>query len=156
MRVWDIRDRSGTLRAPQGVLVGELVVCGVVLWACARVVQLLVWQSCACQRHTMLFRLCLCSVARLCPSELNNKSLSHLHPPHSFFGLPTHSHKGHTEGITHISPKGDGHHLISNCKDQTIKLWDTRRAVGHSQAAAAARDRPRIPRWDYRWEENPG
>ena len=52
--------------------------------------------------------------------------------------------------------KGDGYHLISNCKDQTIKLWDTRAAVSQSQAAASHRNRPRIPRWDYRWEEYPG
>jgi WD repeat-containing protein 23 len=55
-----------------------------------------------------------------------------------------------------VSPKGDGHHLISNCKDQTVKLWDTRRAVTPAQAAAAARNAPRIPRWDYRWEDYPG
>jgi len=33
---------------------------------------------------------------------------------------------GHCEGITHICSKGDGHHFISNGKDQTIKLWDIR------------------------------
>lgn len=33
---------------------------------------------------------------------------------------------GHIDGITYIDPKGDGRHLISNCKDQTIKLWDMR------------------------------
>jgi len=59
---------------------------------------------------------------------------------------------GHTEGLTHVCPKGDGFHLISNCKDQTIKLWDTRAAMSASRAAEAARRRPRIPRWDYRWE----
>jgi WD repeat-containing protein 23 len=63
---------------------------------------------------------------------------------------------GHTEGITHVDPKGDGYHVISNCKDQTIKLWDTRAAVSTGRAAASARLRPRIPRWDYRWEDYPG
>lgn len=33
---------------------------------------------------------------------------------------------GHTDGMTHLDPKGDGRYLISNCKDQTIKLWDLR------------------------------
>ena len=28
--------------------------------------------------------------------------------------------------MTHLDPKGDGRYLISNCKDQTIKLWDMR------------------------------
>lgn len=55
-----------------------------------------------------------------------------------------------------MCPKGDGLHLISNCKDQTIKLWDTRAAVSPTQAAAAGRNRPRIPHWDYRWEDYPG
>eukprot|EP00878_Enallax_costatus_P018481 GHUV01019456.1.p1 GENE.GHUV01019456.1~~GHUV01019456.1.p1 ORF type:complete len:369 (+),score=74.08 GHUV01019456.1:1185-2291(+) len=62
---------------------------------------------------------------------------------------------GHTEGITHICPKGDGYHLISNSKDQTIKLWDVRAALKPAAAAVAAERRPAIPRWDYRWEEYP-
>lgn len=33
---------------------------------------------------------------------------------------------GHVQGITHLDPKGDGRHLISNGKDQCIKLWDLR------------------------------
>ncbi|XP_013791990.1 LEC14B protein-like [Limulus polyphemus] len=33
---------------------------------------------------------------------------------------------GHLDGITYIDPKGDGRHLITNSKDQTVKLWDMR------------------------------
>ena len=33
---------------------------------------------------------------------------------------------GHVDGIAFLDPKGDGRHLISNSKDQTIKLWDIR------------------------------
>lgn len=33
---------------------------------------------------------------------------------------------GHTEGITYVSPKGDGRHILSNGKDQAMKLWDIR------------------------------
>ena len=33
---------------------------------------------------------------------------------------------GHTDGMTHLDPKGDGRYLISNCKDHTVKLWDLR------------------------------
>ena len=41
---------------------------------------------------------------------------------------------GHTEGITHISARGDGVHLISNSKDSTIRLWDLRKMTPGSQA----------------------
>lgn len=34
---------------------------------------------------------------------------------------------GHLEGITFIDTRGDGRHLISNGKDQVIKLWDIRK-----------------------------
>lgn len=34
---------------------------------------------------------------------------------------------GHLEGITFIDSRGDGRHLISNSKDQSIKLWDIRK-----------------------------
>jgi len=34
---------------------------------------------------------------------------------------------GHVEGITFIDSKMDGYYIISNGKDQAIKLWDLRR-----------------------------
>ena len=34
---------------------------------------------------------------------------------------------GHSDGVTYIDPKMDGRHLISNSKDQSVKLWDIRR-----------------------------
>ncbi len=34
---------------------------------------------------------------------------------------------GHAEGITFIDSKMDGHYIISNGKDQAIKLWDLRK-----------------------------
>lgn len=33
---------------------------------------------------------------------------------------------GHVEGITYVAPKGDGRYIISNGKDQTLRLWDLR------------------------------
>ena len=36
---------------------------------------------------------------------------------------------GHTEGITHLDPKNDGRYLLSNCKDQTARLWDIRKVA---------------------------
>ncbi|KAK0465467.1 WD40-repeat-containing domain protein [Desarmillaria tabescens] len=34
---------------------------------------------------------------------------------------------GHTEGITYVSAKGDGRYVISNGKDQALRLWDLRK-----------------------------
>ena len=64
---------------------------------------------------------------------------------------------GHTEGITHIDSKGDGRYFISNCKDQTVKLWDVRRMSDASAAAAKTKERP-LPvwNWDYRYMRFPG
>ena len=33
---------------------------------------------------------------------------------------------GHMEGLTYIDSKGDGRYVLSNAKDQTMKLWDIR------------------------------
>jgi len=34
---------------------------------------------------------------------------------------------GHTEGLTYVSAKGDGRYVISNGKDQAMRLWDLRK-----------------------------
>ncbi|KAF8504268.1 WD40-repeat-containing domain protein [Gautieria morchelliformis] len=34
---------------------------------------------------------------------------------------------GHTEGITYVSAKGDGRYILSNGKDQAMRLWDLRK-----------------------------
>ncbi|KAK7058553.1 hypothetical protein VNI00_002189 [Paramarasmius palmivorus] len=34
---------------------------------------------------------------------------------------------GHTEGITYVSAKGDGRYVLSNGKDQSMRLWDLRK-----------------------------
>ncbi|CAK7274375.1 hypothetical protein SEPCBS57363_006130 [Sporothrix epigloea] len=36
---------------------------------------------------------------------------------------------GHCEGITYIDSKGDGRYILSNGKDQTMRLWDLRMAI---------------------------
>ena len=36
---------------------------------------------------------------------------------------------GHSEGITHVTSKGDGVLLASNSKDQLLKVWDIRMMV---------------------------
>ncbi|KNE68798.1 hypothetical protein AMAG_13439 [Allomyces macrogynus ATCC 38327] len=63
---------------------------------------------------------------------------------------------GHTEGITYLSSRGDGRHLVSNSKDQSAKLWDVRRMVtptAFDSRGLARRDR-RLD-WDYRYERYP-
>ncbi|CAK7206271.1 hypothetical protein SEUCBS139899_009058 [Sporothrix eucalyptigena] len=39
---------------------------------------------------------------------------------------------GHCEGITYIDSKGDGRYILSNGKDQTMRLWDLRMAMSMS------------------------
>ncbi|PIK37876.1 putative DDB1- and CUL4-associated factor 11, partial [Apostichopus japonicus] len=61
---------------------------------------------------------------------------------------------GHSDGITFIDTKGDTRHLISNSKDQSIKLWDMRcfsseNAVENARRAVAQQE------WDYRWQRAP-
>jgi DDB1- and CUL4-associated factor 11 len=34
---------------------------------------------------------------------------------------------GHTEGLTYVDSKGDGRYVLSNGKDQMMKLWDLRK-----------------------------
>ncbi|KAI9591808.1 WD40-repeat-containing domain protein [Syncephalis fuscata] len=62
---------------------------------------------------------------------------------------------GHTEGITHVSSKGDGRYCLSNGKDQTMKLWDIRMMMSQSEL----QDLPRVDYrcdWDYRFMTYPG
>merc|ERR1719471_2641751 len=61
---------------------------------------------------------------------------------------------GHVDGIAYLSSKGDGRYLISNSKDQSIKLWDLRKfsdteTVMDGLRAASGQ------RWDYRMQRVP-
>jgi len=47
---------------------------------------------------------------------------------------------GHTEGITYVSAKGDGRYLISNGKDQALRLWDLRKIRSNAEFEAVAGD----------------
>ncbi|CAG9771030.1 unnamed protein product [Ceutorhynchus assimilis] len=61
---------------------------------------------------------------------------------------------GHQDGVTYIDSRGDGRHLISNSKDQSIKLWDIRCLSNDAtvrEALKVVRDQP----WDYRWQGVP-
>ncbi|XP_054719649.1 DDB1- and CUL4-associated factor 11-like [Uloborus diversus] len=61
---------------------------------------------------------------------------------------------GHEDGITYVDSKGDGRHLITNSKDQTIKLWDMR-AFSPSSSLEVSRRAVSSHNWDYRWQRVP-
>jgi len=61
---------------------------------------------------------------------------------------------GHVDGLTYIDPRGDGRHLITNSKDQSIKLWDLRR-FSSKDAVDASKMAVRGQNWDYRWQGVP-
>ena len=62
---------------------------------------------------------------------------------------------GHREGITCISSKGDGIHLISNSKDQTLKQWDLRMMASIQEYRAFVQNHRFRTDFDYRWADYP-
>lgn len=54
------------------------------------------------------------------------------------------------DGITFIDPRGDGRYLLTNSKDQSIKLWDVR-AFSSKEAEVNTRKAVANQDWDYRW-----
>ncbi len=63
---------------------------------------------------------------------------------------------GHTEGLTYVDSKGDGRYVISNGKDQMMKLWDLRKMVSPSSFDKMDLH-PYTTNFDYRftpYEEN--
>jgi DDB1- and CUL4-associated factor 11 len=57
---------------------------------------------------------------------------------------------GHTEGITNVSAKGDGCYVISNGKDQALRLWDLRKMCMNAEYEAVANVEYGIRGFDYR------
>eukprot|EP01102_Stenamoeba_stenopodia_P008984 TRINITY_DN2634_c0_g1_i1.p1 TRINITY_DN2634_c0_g1~~TRINITY_DN2634_c0_g1_i1.p1 ORF type:complete len:705 (+),score=132.34 TRINITY_DN2634_c0_g1_i1:78-2192(+) len=57
---------------------------------------------------------------------------------------------GHTEGVTYVASKGDGVYLLSNAKDQTMKLWDIRKMSNSTPRSVPGYN------WDYRFQPYPG
>ncbi|KAI8119043.1 hypothetical protein FF38_02422 [Lucilia cuprina] len=60
---------------------------------------------------------------------------------------------GHFDSITYIDPRNDGHYMLSNSKDQSIKIWDLRQPTPKSKI----RSPPNAPLidWDYRANQVP-
>ena len=57
---------------------------------------------------------------------------------------------GHTEGITYVSAKGDGRYVISNGKDQVLRLWDLRMMRSNSEYEKVKGRHYGINNFDYR------
>ncbi|KIH46891.1 WD domain, G-beta repeat protein [Ancylostoma duodenale] len=81
---------------------------------------------------------------------------------------PVGAFAGHRDGITYIDARGDDRHLISNSKDQTVKLWDLRRFSSEETVVCAffysgielfmlrkTINCVRQQSWDYRWQPAP-
>ncbi|ESO89788.1 hypothetical protein LOTGIDRAFT_124623, partial [Lottia gigantea] len=68
--------------------------------------------------------------------------------------VPVGTFAGHRDGITYIDSKGDARYLLSNSKDQTIKLWDIRSFSGNDGVEATKRA-VSAQKWDYRWQQVP-
>ncbi|XP_047939458.1 LEC14B protein-like isoform X2 [Salvia hispanica] len=66
-------------------------------------------------------------------------------------GKPAGVLMGHLEGITFTDSRRDGRYLISNSKDQSIKLWDLRKMSPNSVCYRGYRNYE----WDYRWMNYP-
>ncbi|KAJ4298584.1 hypothetical protein N0V88_003614 [Collariella sp. IMI 366227] len=63
---------------------------------------------------------------------------------------------GHTEGLTYIDSKGDGRYILSNGKDQSMKLWDLRKAMTTArfeELDPTSATRNRDYEYDYRWQD---
>ncbi|KAH9884025.1 WD40-repeat-containing domain protein [Xylariomycetidae sp. FL2044] len=63
---------------------------------------------------------------------------------------------GHIEGLTYIDSKDDGRYLLSNGKDQSMKLWDLKMMYTTAQFVERnPRQHTRYSDFDYRWSSYP-
>lgn len=62
---------------------------------------------------------------------------------------------GHFDGITYIDPRNDGYHVLSNSKDQSIKIWDMRKPSNLRNRSTARQHQLSMTTWDYRWDRVP-
>ncbi|KAG6873840.1 hypothetical protein C0995_010452 [Termitomyces sp. Mi166 len=57
---------------------------------------------------------------------------------------------GHLEGVTYVSAKGDGRYIVSNGKDQTMRLWDLRKMRSNQELEAVQKEHYGADNFDYR------
>ncbi|CAB3410590.1 unnamed protein product [Caenorhabditis bovis] len=61
---------------------------------------------------------------------------------------------GHRDGVTYIDSRRDDRYLLSNAKDQTIKVWDLRH-FSSQRGIEGTRQCVQKQDWDYRWHPAP-
>ncbi|KAH8373778.1 DDB1- and CUL4-associated factor 11 [Drosophila serrata] len=62
---------------------------------------------------------------------------------------------GHYDGVTYIDSRNDGYHVLSNSKDQSIKIWDMRKPSNLRNRSRARQQQLDLTMWDYRWNRVP-
>ncbi|KAF5368500.1 hypothetical protein D9758_002148 [Tetrapyrgos nigripes] len=62
---------------------------------------------------------------------------------------------GHTEGITYVSAKGDGRYVLSNGKDQAMRLWDLRKMRSSAEFDTFSDKVYGVSNFDYRYPNYP-
>ncbi|KIW78251.1 hypothetical protein Z517_08085 [Fonsecaea pedrosoi CBS 271.37] len=65
-------------------------------------------------------------------------------------GRPAGIFVGHTEGLTYVDSKGDGRYVLSNGKEQMMKLWDLRKMISPNEFSKID-IRPYTTNFDYRF-----
>lgn len=62
---------------------------------------------------------------------------------------------GHLDAVTYIDPRNDGNYILSNSKDQSIKIWDLRKVTPSEKVTKHYKSNLPILGWDYRWDTVP-
>ncbi|KAH8261416.1 hypothetical protein KR044_008604 [Drosophila immigrans] len=62
---------------------------------------------------------------------------------------------GHYDGVTYIDSRNDGYHVLSNSKDQSIKIWDMRQPSSTRNRPSSRSYQNAKAKWDYRWDRVP-
>lgn len=69
--------------------------------------------------------------------------------------LPVGQLAGHYDSVTYIDSRNDARYLLTNSKDQSIKLWDIRKFAS-TEGIEATRKAISRQNWDYRWHPYSG
>ena len=129
-KVWDRRTLSETRPTPVGILAGHK---DGITYIDAKVWTLTTGTPTHPHTHTPTY-----------PHHTHAHTTHTHHTPASFFSPPSPN--------THA--QGDSRYLITNSKDQSIKLWDVRK-FSPREGMEATLSRVQQQTWDYRWQNVP-